>query len=213
MTKMTVDQLVALGGKLWEKGTMRRVYFNYKELARFYGLEYDGWKFTVDGEKVSNNSGHHFASALRDGKFWFDLTTGEFASKGMSDKMTAKIIERITGALAVAETEVEAEMTKTDEPEVAEAAEASAPEIHDVRTAVGPTMPADQVRTNRKPGRCRNCGAIVPAGQGHLYYIDPDEAYEVSGWIVEHMDKDICRAEINRRNDELAARARLYSTD
>ena len=33
------------------------------------------------------------------------------------------------------------------------------------------------------------------------------------GWIVEHMDKDICRAEINRRNDQLAARAQFYSTD
>ncbi len=212
MTKMTVDQLVTLGGKLWEKGTMRRVYFN--ELAKFYGLEYDGWKFTVDGERVSNNSGHHFASALRNGKFWFDLTTGEFVSKGMSDKMTAKIIERITGALAVAETEVEAEMAKTDEPEVAKAAEASAPEIRDVRTAVGPGLPPGvKIYTNRKPGYCRRCGVIVPAGQGHLYYIDPDEAYEVSGWIVEHKDKDICRAEMNRRHEELAARARLYNAD
>lgn len=210
---ITVEQLVELGGKVWEKGTMRRVYFNYEELAKFYGLEYTGFGFKVDGEKVSNNSGRQFASALRNGKFWFDLATGEFVSKGMSDKMTAKIIERITGSLAVAETEVEAEMTKTDEPGVAEATEASAPEIHDVRTAVGPTIPVDQIRTNRKPGRCRYCGSIVPAGQGRLYYIDPDEAYEVSGWIVEHMDKDICQAEINRRNDELAARARLYSTD
>ena len=213
MTKITVEQLVALGGKLWEKGTMRRVYFNYKELASFYGLEYDGWKFTVDGEKVSNNSGHHFASELRNGKFWFDLATGEFASKGMSEKMTAKIIAGITGDLAVAATEVEAEETKTDEPEVAEAVEASDPEIHDVRTAVGPTIPANQIRTNRKPGRCRNCGAIVPAGQGRLYYIDPDEAYEVSGWIVEHLDKGACQAEMNRRHEELAARARLYSAD
>lgn len=208
MTKITVEKLVALGGKLWEKGDMKRVYFNYPELTKFYGLEYDGWKYTVDGEKVSNNSGHHFASALRNGKFWFDLTTGEFVSKGMSDKMTEKLIARISEALVAAEDEV-----KTDETETTEPADGSAPEIHDVRTAVGPTIPADQVRTNRKPGRCRYCGSIVPAGQGRLYYIDPDEAYEVSGWIVEHMDKDICRAEINRRNDRLAARARLYSTD
>jgi hypothetical protein len=118
--KITVEKLVALGGKLWEKGDMKRVYFNYEELASFYGLEYDGWKFTVDGEKVSNNSGHQFASALRDGKFWFDLVTGEFASKGMSERMTAKIIDRITEAVAKlteAETKKEAEMTKTDESE------------------------------------------------------------------------------------------------
>ena len=98
--KITVEKLIALGGKLWEKGDMKRVYFNYEELASFYGLEYDGWKFTVDGKKVSNNSGRQFASALRNGKFWFDLATGEFASRGMSDKMTDKIIERITEAVA-----------------------------------------------------------------------------------------------------------------
>lgn len=99
---------------------MKRVYFNYEELADFYGLKYDGWKYTVDGEKVSNNSGRQFASALRDGKFWFDLVTGEFASKGMSERMTAKIIDRITEAVAKlteAETKKEAEMTKTDESE------------------------------------------------------------------------------------------------
>ena len=208
MTKITVEKLVALGGKLWEKGAMRRAYFNYEELARFYGLEYDGWKFTIDGEKVSNNSGHQIGSALRNGKFWFDLVTGEFASKGMSEKMTEKLIARITDALVAAEDEV-----KADEPEAAEAAEASAPETADVRTAVGPVVPAQQIRTNRKPGRCRNCGAIVPAGQGRLYYIDPDEAYEISGWIVEHIDKNICRTEMNRRHEELAARARLYSAD
>ncbi len=89
---------------------MRRDYFNYEELANFFGLKYDGWKYTVDGEKVSNNSGRQFASALRNGKFWFDLTTGEFASKGMSDKMTAKIIERITEAVAkMTEAEIKTE--------------------------------------------------------------------------------------------------------
>lgn len=208
MTRITVEQLVALGGKVWERGEMKRVYFNYEELARFYGLEYDGWKYTVDGEKVSNNSGHHFASALRNGKFWFDLATGEFASKGMSEKMTEKLIARISEALVAAEDEV-----KTDETETTEPAETLATETADVRTAVGPVVPAQQIRTNRKPGRCRNCGAIVPAGQGRLYYIDPDEAYEDSGWIVEHLDKGACQAEMNRRHEELAARARLYSAD
>jgi len=230
MTKITVEKLVALGGKRWQKGNMDRVYFNYEELANFYGLKYDGWKFTVDGEKVSNNSGRYFASALRNGKFWFDLTTGEFASKYIDEKITAKIIDRITEAVTkmteaetkeaetketeTKETETKEAETKTDEPEVAEAAEASAPKIRDVRTAVGPGLPPGvKIYTNRKPGYCRHCGKLVPAGQGHLYYIDPDEAYEVSGWIVEHMDKNICRAEINRRNDQLTARARLYSTD
>jgi hypothetical protein len=100
MKEITAERLIALGGKLWEKGDMKRVYFNYEELANFYGLKYDGWKYTVDGEKVSNNSGRQFVSDLRNGKFWFDLATGEFASKGMSEKMTAKIVNRIIEAVA-----------------------------------------------------------------------------------------------------------------
>ena len=206
MTKITVEKLVALGGKRWQKGNMDRVYFNYEELASFYGLEYDGWKFTVDGEKVSNNSGRYFASTLRNGKFWFDLVSGEFASKDINEKITAKIIDRITEAVTkmteaeTKEAETKETETKTDEPKVAEAAEASTPKIRDVRTAVGPGLPPGvKIYTNRKPGYCRHCGKLVPAGQGYLYYIDPDEAYEVSGWIVEHMDKNICRAEINQQ--------------
>ena len=38
MTQFTVTQLVAIGGSIWEKGDLRRVYFNYHELSRFYGL-------------------------------------------------------------------------------------------------------------------------------------------------------------------------------
>ena len=95
---LTAEILVELGGKVWEKGTMRRIYFNYDELAKFYGLEYTGFGYRVDGEKVSNNSGRIFEGALRRGKFWYDITTGEFASKDMSEAMTAKLVERITKA-------------------------------------------------------------------------------------------------------------------
>ena len=334
MTEITVEKLVALGGKRWQKGDMDRVYFNYEELASFYGLKYDGWKFTVDGEKVSNNSGRYFASSLRNGKFWFDLTTGEFASKYIDEKMTAKIIDRITEAVTkVTESETKEAETKTDEPEVAEVAEASAPEtpapvevtaeakakaekliaiggkrwqkgnmdrvyipadlikkaygititnhgnmlvdgervsrsrasalrqqfeegkvwydlvsgkwmskdIKDdwaekvfdrldemaetgpqeepeapedtaetaseatteattetasagpapVEMAQGMTRPKSY-RTNRKPGRCRHCGGLVPAGEGYVFYVDPDEAYGDSGWIVEHKTRSQC---------------------
>ena len=103
MTKITVEKLVALGGKLWEKNGQRRVYFNRQELAGFYGLKHDGWKWTVDGEKVSNNSGSSFMSTMSLARFWYDLNTGEFASKGMSQKMTEKLIARISEALVDAE--------------------------------------------------------------------------------------------------------------
>lgn len=206
MRAITMERLVELGGRVWEKGTMKRVYFNYDELATFYGIKHDGWKFTVDGEKVSNNTGYSLDGSLRNGKFWYDITTGEFASKYMSEAMTAKLAERITKAAEelAAETEngetVETateEAAPADETAVAASvaavtshantATAEAPAGAGIRTAVGPGLPPGvKVYTNRKPGYCRHCGKIVPAGRGHLYYIDPDEAYEDSGWIVEH---------------------------
>jgi hypothetical protein len=73
-----------------------------------------------------------------------------------------------------------------------QATAAPSPGPSSVRTAVGPGI-YTQVRTNKHPGRCRCCGRMVPAGKGRLYYIDPDEAYEESGWIVECLDGDACR--------------------
>src|SRR5690606_36575211 len=120
---------------------------------------------------------------LRNGKFWFDLATGEFASRDMSDKMTAKLVERITEAaeeLAAKDAEVEtatkeAAAPATEAPAkaapVADKAASDATAGIGVRTAVGPGLPpGTKVYTNRKPGYCRRCGKLVPAGAGYLYY-------------------------------------------
>jgi hypothetical protein len=63
----------------------------------------------------------------------------------------------------------------------------------DVMTTTGSGIAKADVRTNNKSGRCRICRGHVKAGEGHLYYIDPDEAYGHSGWIVEHKDKSQCK--------------------
>lgn len=195
---MTVVQLVALGGKIWERGDMRRVYFNHKELAAFYGLDRKEMFWYVDGEKVSNNTGHALDSAFREGKFWFYVVTGEFQSRGFASRVFDKLVERITEAAA---NPADKDEIKAAEPAEAEAVEVTADTtadtsaaadtatvVKDVRTAVGDGIPAHMVRTNRRHGYCRKCGKLVPAGKGRLYYIDPDEAYEHSGWIVEHIE-------------------------
>jgi len=209
MTQFTVTQLVAIGGSIWEKGDLRRVYFNYHELSRFYGLMYDGWKYTVDGEKVSNNTGSAFASALGRGKLWYDLAAGEFCSKDLSDKIAQKLVERITKTLA--QEDVAAETTKAATSAVD--TPVSVPAGHDIATAAGPGIQGREVRSNRKPGRCRRCGGWVLAGEGYLYHIDPDEAYDVSGWVVEHKDPAICRAEKARADALLAEQAKAYTRD
>jgi len=216
MKEITAERLIALGGKLWEKNGQRRVYFNRQELAGFYGLRHDGWKWTLDGEKISNNSGSAFMSKLNLGKFWYDLTTDDFHSQGMSDAMTAKIVDRIMEAIT------QADATKAEAAEAGRADESSEPAVieapkttagYDVQTAAGPGIQNRPVRTNKKPGRCRRCGAIVPPGEGYLYYIDPDEAYEVSGWVVEHKDPAICREVLAKAHTLLTERAKAYVND
>jgi hypothetical protein len=192
------ERLEQLGGKYWEKGEMKRIYFNYDEIAGFYGLVQTGNfsnAFTVDGESVSNNTGRYYYSTIRSCKFWYDLTAGEFTSKELPEAMFNKIVERIEAKLA----EMEAETTETavvadDNQTTTEAtsSETSAPSPGSVRTAVGPGI-YTQVRKNNKTGRCRCCGRMLMPGEGRLYYIDPNEAYEESGWIVECLDENACK--------------------
>lgn len=61
-----------------------------------------------------------------------------------------------------------------------------------VETTTGLNRP-HHYGTNKRSGRCRICGGIVVPGKGHLYYIDPDDAYEHSGWVVEHKDPSACK--------------------
>ncbi len=185
-----LKKLLAVGGKEWKKGDFHRVYFNEEILFDLYGLTYDGWKFIVDGEKVSNNKGRGIASRIRCGKFYYDLVTDEFASRDISDEMTKKLVERMMTRL---------ETTETEEV-VEEAAGQTAEETviaTDVKTSSGSGIFKNDVRINKKSGRCRICGGLVKAGEGYLYYIDPDEAYEHSGWVVEHKDKAECKKRLD----------------
>jgi len=93
-------RLIASGGKLWERGEHRRLYFN--DLMGLYGLEVDRYNTgnishaTLDGEQISNSSARQIADMLGWGKFWYDLNTGKFASRDISqtafDRMTEKLL-------------------------------------------------------------------------------------------------------------------------
>src|SRR5690625_5017988 len=115
MEMITVDGLVALGGKVWERGDMKRVYFNYEELADFYGFKSNRFGHTVDGEKVSNSRASALHRHFTEGKFWYDLTTGEFAFRDIKEEWAETIIERITEKLeAVAEDAPAEEAVETE---------------------------------------------------------------------------------------------------
>lgn len=77
-TSCTLEQLVNIGGKLWEKNGVRRVYFN--DLWELFGLEIDlfgtgnvrnAW---LHGEKISNSYANKIIGDLDSMKLWVDLT-------------------------------------------------------------------------------------------------------------------------------------------
>lgn len=79
-TTLSLNQLTAAGGRLWERDTMRRVYFDCRAL---YGLTVTLYKTgnvcsaCLDGERISNSEANRLGAVLGNTKLWVDLATGE----------------------------------------------------------------------------------------------------------------------------------------
>ena len=80
-----VRKLAAAGGNLWEKAGYARIYLDTRAA---YGFEYTTYKTgnistaSVRGESISNGRASSLRTTLQSAKLWFDLTTGQFGSKG-----------------------------------------------------------------------------------------------------------------------------------
>ncbi len=83
---VTVEQLVALGGREWRKGDKHRVYFN--NIAPLIGLSLSRYgtgnisSARLDGRKISNSSARRILNSISRAKFWYDLADGDFHSPG-----------------------------------------------------------------------------------------------------------------------------------
>ncbi|EPV0698335.1 hypothetical protein ACV1IM_002997 [Klebsiella pneumoniae] len=84
---ISVDSLIALGGKRWTKNEMDRVYFNSDVIAQCIGFEFDTYKtgnikWASLGERsISNGRGSKIRTALSCCKFWYDLNDKKFHIK------------------------------------------------------------------------------------------------------------------------------------
>lgn len=103
---LTVEDLTALGGKLWEKGSNRRVYFNSAELMALCNVETDYYKtgnlcgMTFNGEKVSNSYGQAILAAIKTGVY-YDLNAKRFDSRYTGRGLTT-LIDCLTDAVLAA---------------------------------------------------------------------------------------------------------------
>jgi hypothetical protein len=75
---LTVETLTAIGGRLWERNGMRRVYIN--DWAAFAGLETSHYNTgnisgaTYKGEGISNSQAYKLGGCID--KVWFDAADG-----------------------------------------------------------------------------------------------------------------------------------------
>lgn len=106
----TVDTMVAIGGRRWQKNGHDRVYLNGFETVP--GLKLDHYKSgsisyaALDGEKISNAEGGRLATAVD--KVYFDATAGKvFIKWGWGNARSLdrdEIAARIFGAVRAAVT-------------------------------------------------------------------------------------------------------------
>lgn len=97
-----VARLVKMGGKRWQKGSMDRIYM---DAPKFYGLDV-GYYNTgnvsyaeLDGKKISNAMAREIINQLASAKVWFDVSSGQFESKGLDERSEAKIISAIRASM------------------------------------------------------------------------------------------------------------------
>jgi hypothetical protein len=103
--KITKEKLEKIGGKYWEGGKHRRVYFNKAELNAFYGIEYTSYKTgnvssaKLQGESISNSRAAKIVIQLNNCKFWYDLNAEKFQCYDLDWEIFEEIIDSIKNEL------------------------------------------------------------------------------------------------------------------
>ena len=88
-----LEQLIALGGNLWEKGSMRRVYFN--DVPAMIGLSYSTYNTgnissaSLNGVAISNSECRRILSSI--GKIYWDLDTGKIHGSYTEQSMLTQV--------------------------------------------------------------------------------------------------------------------------
>ncbi|EBW6383644.1 hypothetical protein DPZ21_02445 [Salmonella enterica subsp. enterica serovar Stanley] len=85
---VTLESCLKIGGKLWEKNGMRRVYFNGDIVAADVGFEYDTYKTgnvkwaCLGDASLANGRANAVRTMIYTGKFWFDTADNKIHARG-----------------------------------------------------------------------------------------------------------------------------------
>lgn len=94
--------LTKLGGRLWEKGSMRRIYFN--DLERWMGLTISRYNTgnisgaRLNGERISNSQARRMLNAID--KLWFDLGDNQFHFRATDSDLANDVVSAIRAHIA-----------------------------------------------------------------------------------------------------------------
>jgi hypothetical protein len=90
--ELTIETCERLGGKLWEKNGMCRVYFNEDVVGRIINFEYSTYKTGnislawLNGSVISNCRAASIRDMLLNTKFWFDAADGKMHARGVDSR-------------------------------------------------------------------------------------------------------------------------------
>ncbi|HAF6296302.1 TPA: hypothetical protein G8N97_002464 [Salmonella enterica] len=85
---VTLESCLKIGGKLWKKNGMRRVYFNGDIVAAAVGFEYDTYKTgnikwaCLGDVSLANGRANAVRTMIYTGKFWFDTADNKIHARG-----------------------------------------------------------------------------------------------------------------------------------
>jgi len=90
---VTLEQLQAIGGKLWESGNNKRVYFN--NLEEIFGLRVTYYSSgnvcgaKLDGDMISNSDAKYWLEFVSgSAKFYYDCNTMHFVAEHQDKPQT-----------------------------------------------------------------------------------------------------------------------------
>jgi hypothetical protein len=106
-----IEKLEKLGGKFWEGGSHKRVYFNADSILRNSGLEVNRYESgnissaTYKGKKISNSWAKEIINKIQYGKLYYDINTDKIMHAGnfrdISEEIINDFLKKIRESLAL----------------------------------------------------------------------------------------------------------------
>ena len=100
-----IKKLEAIGGKYWEGGERKRVYFNADAVLHNSGLEVERYNTgrissaKYNGKEISNSWATEIINKIQYGKIYFDLNTNKVMTSGSYSDHSQEIVDNFVSKI------------------------------------------------------------------------------------------------------------------